>query len=149
MTLYYLDSIRDESDENLVKLALRKGWKQQPEKPECGEGQVAVWNWMKENWEIEEAPELAETFDSELSKGFYVESEGFYLAMQDADRNQWTALRSQLLDGLSMEKITHDTPILIWDNEGKPHQITVNKIREILFDAGIWYIQLSAKYKLG
>lgn len=68
--------------------------------------------------------------------------------MQDADRNQWTALRGQLLDGLSMERLGHDTPIVIWDIEGKPHQIPVNKIREILFDAGIWYLQLSAKYKL-
>ena len=110
---------------------------------------MAEWDLEKGQWTISPKPIQIVTFQDELDKGFYVESEGFYLAMQDSDRNQWTALRSQLLDGLSMEKITHDTPILIWDNEGKPHQITVNKIREILFDAGIWYIQLSAKYKLG
>lgn len=149
MILYYGNLLREETDPNLIELALSKGWKERPSAPECSVDEMAEWDLEKGQWTISTKPIQIVTFQDELDKGFYVESEGFYLAMQDSDRNQWTALRSQLLDGLSMEKITHDTPILIWDNEGKPHQITVNKIREILFDAGIWYIQLSAKYKLG
>lgn len=146
MVLYYQDALREENDSVSIETALRKGWKVQPESPDCEPNQIVKWNWEQERWDVEDLPLIRESFDTELAQGFLVQPENFRLAMQDSDRNQWTALRSQILDGLSMEKLSMDTPIIIWDIEGTPKEVAVRRLREILFDSGVWYIQLKAKY---
>lgn len=146
MVLYFQDFLRDESDPHSIDTALRKGWKVRPDAPACEPNQMPEWNWQTESWDIVENSIDGDSFDAELARGFYVETEDFYLAMQDADRNQWTALRSQILDGLSMEKLSMDTPLIIWDRDGTPREVAVRRLREILFESGVWYIHLMAKH---
>ena len=146
MTLYYQNFLRNEFDQKSIDLAIRKGWKIQPEMPIHDLNEVVRWDWQSECWVVESLPKHEENFYTELYQGFLVEPENFRIAMQDSDRNQWTALRSQILDGLSMEKLSMDTPLIIWDIEGNPKEVAVRRLREILFDSGVWYIRLKAKY---
>lgn len=146
MIFYYQNNIREVVDPMLIAVALRKGWKELPPSPECNENEIVSWNYEKECWDIIIKELVDDNLEIELSRGFHVLPENFRLAMQESDRNQWTALRSQILDGLSMEKLTMDTPLIIWDIDHKPREVIVRRLREILFDSGIWYMQLKAKY---
>lgn len=84
-----------------------------------------------------------DSFYTALQEGYFVEPEGFTLALQESDQNAFT----RLLTLLSIANADNELETSIADKDGVLHTVTYGRLKEILTGYGVYYQQLWAASK--
>lgn len=82
------------------------------------------------------------SFESDIADGYTVTPEGFVLALGSEDRAQFAQLLALIREALDLGLITGTTSQSIKDKNGVMHEVTTDRLRQILVGYGFRYKQL-------
>lgn len=78
-------------------------------------------------------------FHNSVKAGFPVSPEGYNLGIADNDRKAWAELVVMLNEGISLGVVDANTEVTIKDISGNPHTITAGRLKQVIFELGMYY----------
>lgn len=90
---------------------------------------------------VSQIPSLAKklAFEAGIAAGYLVDPEGFTLALGAEDRAQFAQLLALVREALDLGLITSTTPQSIKAKDGVLHEVTTDRLRQILVGYGFHY----------
>lgn len=74
-----------------------------------------------------------------IENGFNIEPENITLGLSENDRNSFSQMLSLVKEALDLGLITNDSPQIISDINGKKHQISTLRFRQMMVQYGFYY----------